>query len=533
MSRRSRTRSEFGTIDQVFLVEIPPSTPMCSRPLKPSASGDLLSDLLDEYDHNSQNGRYSDPGNLSTIANKAFSLDAEVERVIKTTNYDRRRFVVLIKLVLPATRNTSNVDYITGFTDMYDFKTRDGGSIADIAPDTRIYFNNTVKSIHSSDDLDRRGRRVQIDRVNQVLGNRDQSWFDSDRRSGRRRRDDNEVTLTPYQMVQKLGARATQLEVTSGDIESTMTDKRNLLASTTMSNYEDRVPSGYLSRITEGLESASRSRRSNSSRANRNAETDTEYYGTASKKTGDSKTMSTPFFKALINQTDFDDDNFVTWEDLEKVFPELIDDGDDIVELLTIDRDSSNRGGRSTIDDILDPEDTESWETRTTTTTIANHVASSIPPLMADLMISEVSLIITNDNRRGKIEVTPGDMIRSIFKEFDDPDALDVLCDRVKEFVIDGMPFTKAQFYIDGVFSIIRSTQVAVSFDGDESVPYNYASYSDAVASPLITIDKDRVTDILDELSEINEHIYNRNGGRSRRRSEDYDLNEDDIRSRR
>jgi hypothetical protein len=95
------------------------------------------------------------------------------------------------------------------------------------------------------------------------------------------------------------------------------------------------------------------------------------------------------------------------------------------------------------------------------------------------------------------------------------------------------MPFTKAQFYIDGVFSIIRSTQVAVSFDGDESVPYNYASYSDAVASPLITIDKDRVTDILDELSEINEHIYNRNGGRSRRRSEDYDLNEDDIRSRR
>ena len=477
-------------IIEAHFFEVPPSKVFATRPITSSCRESNLDVMIRRYRDDTDNGRLNSATTVASIANSLFEPSGSPEREVELPGGTRRsRMVVMLVVKEYGTHSVDKIQYIAGFSDIYQL---DELSDADgnIGDRVQFYFNSVIVARTSRSGESRR-QSTKVQSSSQIVGQPDGRNYRDLRRDDRPRQrmrngESQEFLLSPRSVANVMSEEAIRKSIGGSSRSS---EHRNDLDGTKRINYADRLSSSYLGRILDGYGQASRNRRY--SNEDQFARRDINFASEFMTKLKDKTAVELSFFQEIMTDSEFDIQGYIEYGDLRRIFPEIEDDRVGRVHL--IDR-----------DDEFDPDFGEGWVNSRQETIIANQIVSSLPPLMIDLMITEASFIITNEESDdGGIEMyynRDTGAVKSLFSGTLKTEAMDVLRDRVLCQVMPGMGFTNADFFINATVSLTRESQVNVAFDGGSIREYPFPSFADAMASPLVTVDPELIEEIASDI---------------------------------
>lgn len=471
------------SISRIIMIETPATAKIPARPIRCHQSGDF-DRVISDYANRTNDGVMNSESLLSPIANSVIQLDATPERIVDLPGgHDESRFVVLIEAVEETGTRTERVTYISGYTDHFDFVEAPSGA-TDVAKDMQIYFNGTVSATRTA----RRGggSKVSLTDTSQILSSPLTSM--DDHRSRRGRSDELQI-LTPSAVTHFLSKNSVA-ENFGSPVENIRDMRTSLSCLTVMrSRRDNNCPSTYMSRILGGYDQ--------SRLASKDDTVNLKTFSEMSAMVSDSPVQNSAFFRRLLEDGDFIEDGYVTWQALTSLFPEIR--RGKMLDVILLDKKEH----------VVSWRDCEDMSTELPESLIANMIVSSLPPMFMDLMFDEVDITITNDTDDGKVEVTIHGY-NSFFEGVDFIHNLDALEHRIKYWIIEGQWFTKTLFYVTGVISARGVSNLQVSYDDDVAVPYSYASFADASASSMLSRKDDALESIAGSIGRLIEVIDDR-----------------------
>lgn len=470
-------------ISRIIMIETPATAKIPARPIRCHQTGDF-DRAVNDYANRTNDGKMHSESLLSPIANSVIQLDSTPERIVDLPGgHDESRFVVLIEAVENSGTRTERVTYISGYTDHFDYVNAPG-DVTDVAKDMQIYFNGTVSATRTA----RRGggAKISLTDTSQILTSPVRDLDDLRTRRGRK---DELQLLTPSSVTHLLSQQAVadNFGTDYGNVRDTRT---SLGVMTVMrSRRDNNCPSTYMSRILGGYDQ--------SRLASKDDVVNLKTFGEMQAMVSDSPVQNSVFFRRLIEDGDFVEDGYVTWRSLTTLFPEIR--RNKLLDVILLDKKER----------VVNWRDCENMSSEMPEALIANMIVASLPPMFMDLMFDEVDITITNDTDDGKTEVTIHGYY-SFFEGIDFIQNLDTLEHRIKFWVIEGQWFTNTLYHITGVISARGISNLEVSYDDEDSIPYTYASFADASASSMLSSKEDALKDIAGSLGRLIEVIDER-----------------------
>ncbi len=507
--------SSDGRIISAKLIETPATAPVFVRPMDAHLDGRAAS----IYEQRSDGGRYHSESLLAEVANSVMGYSTAPERRVQLPGgYDQCRFRIIIEYLETRMNNTEKVSYIVGYTDHDERLERGGGSIS-FDKSMRVYFN-TISSLTRSRS-GRGGRtKYKVNDRSHVLTPPDLDRDDLGRRGRRvdRWESDDAHMLIPSVIAGHMNndnlGEIVGMNVKRSQVDDTRSSIKIIGSKRTSS--ANSIPSVYMSKVLAGYDSAKRNR------VDREA-SNLRVLGDVMDAVQDDVLSNSAFFHDIIVNSEYNEDGYITWGQLCRLYPEL--DDDRVTECSPLGDHYRHRPG---VDNV------EHWDNTDMESIIANILVSSIPPMMSELLFEEIELSITNDTADGEISIAV-DMYHSLFEKIDLRNNLDTLIYRIKHYLLAGQPWTLPMFHITATLSTRYESVVDVEYDDDEARIYRFASYADALATPLLSLDGGRIDNISNSLESLMEVIDTKyeESAREELRGDDRDDRSDRGRGRR
>lgn len=231
-----------------------------------------------------------------------------------------------------------------------------------------------------------------------------------------------------------------------------------------------------------------------------------------------------PLWNIFGQETDISRNARITWEDLERFYPETQDPNIVMVSFPDMLRGVNNRNMGSYVDRFAEERQasTEVWNNRTTETVLATMITQQLPVLMMRDLIMDIRFHVTNEVRNN---------IDGYHWTIGDPRGTGA---EAVHFVVDGLP---PQFTIDCVQNFQRSFEMlimqaltqnnahslsimvdarcdgdiflSISFDGKNPVDYLMPTFADSKASSIITSDLNRYQSVTLDVDRLSRSVLN------------------------
>lgn len=459
------------------------------RHFKPKLGGDVLDELEDAV---------RDMGSLSAIetalgdvAGRVIvpSNDCELGELAGIRSWRDRRFRVVIDVeVRPFTarNNTCERMIVIGYCDRAEITRND-----EIEPDTEIFINSIVRlsgNIRRRHGVDVESYRVIED--SSILCGHDELSFDDDRM---------EISLTPYNIFEALVANAEEED-----------------------EFDDEDDDIVLSSSILSVEAKSVKRRNNHSTNYMSDLIRADVYGrTAAEQDDDDGLLMRPnrssharesvvdadirkndFIRALANEIDdmYDTKNSFRYEDLTLFTDNNLEELDDITEVYLM----------ADADDDLE---SDSWKSARPETMAAYQVVHAIPTIAIETLHEDIEFIIDNDSIDGRTQVFIPNSSTYVEDSAGDPiDLPDECINRFESRLIKEVfePLTRRNRRLVDMHvkcNIFGVTRVEISIDGETTRPYVFASFADAMNSPVVSGNTRALRDFARDYSRIRQTV--------------------------
>lgn len=460
------------------MLETPATAPMYRRKMQ----SNINDRTIRMYEDASRGGQLHSETLLARIANSALHYAQDCEYVDLPGGYNDTRYRVIIEFLEGSMGSSENVSYITGYTDHMDCSS---GDRPDFDQEMRFYFNE-IRTLSQRGGNNLRNNTIRSVRdTSQIL-----SRIDDNALSGRSRYDSqNTHLMTPGVVTQVMQADVLHQSLGLMKDEIEINDSRTslMMHNNYRSQASNRVRSTFLTRVMGGYAKATTGRL-DGSRENISILADAVHHS------GDASIASSHFFEALIADTDYDAFGYVTWRELKRCFPELLDSGLDIdVHPLSQDRISRSFG----LDNITP------WNDNTLETVISNITVSGIPAMMPDLLFEEITFVAHNDTVDGSIYVFV-ENYATLYDDLDRTEELKILESRIQHHLYAGCDFVdNIMFHVQGTISTLFECELAVSVDDADEQVYRYPSYAAALGTSLVSSDQTDVYHIADDMRKL------------------------------
>lgn len=367
-----------STITQLWFVETGKYHRMGVRPLSAYLGGIGLDDL-----ESRTNGFTNvSTGDLAGLAGQILRPSTDPKGEVPIENgWGEQRFAFIMRVETPGEDYYQDasvrVDYVNGYTNFPGDRTLQSGLLD---PNMRMYINTVISTREIVSNNWRRSNLVSADRFLQAHTGMEDSAY----------------ALRPRDVAVAVGNIGFGLRVDS--------DFRGSLSVRPMfSAIRNELPSDYMSRLIRGYQRVV------------NAPTDfgeerdlPTLMSEVAGATGDEAGINNRFVMGLHRNTRLYDGSFFTLSELEALYPEV--KRDEVTTVITFHDPRRQINGvseaRSQGMDIgfglADPSNVSEWSGSDHETIMASIVASEVPALMMDAMLTQCSFTISNDTFNGQ-----------------------------------------------------------------------------------------------------------------------------------
>ena len=455
--------TETGTYNDAF-----------NRPYK----SDLSPYTLSQMQEATRGGERFSAQALAGVAGQILRPSAQAEGTVSIVNgWDTRRLRFMMEIEHTSFGGMRNVQFVSGYTDYVGVSLQSNA----IDPNMRLYLNQSIMT-RQSQVMTPVGLNSQllVSSTDHLLTGQ---YAPSVRSLGA------STHLMRPQDVFDISASTVFPHVQPG---TEVFDLRTTFAGTTPVRPSRRSNGSapvYLSKVMES-----------NSIAMANADEDfdlSKLYNKASEQVRENLMSANAFIAALDRQTSFGEEVSVTYGELCRMQPGL----DDIVVV------SLNRG--VTRNDVHARGSTEHWHGSNNETVCATILSNSVPALMADLMLTGVAFMATNQTIGGAGMHVQLLGATSFAQGLDLSPYLQMFTQRlINEVLADLTMNNMMDVALTCQFDMLGETIIDISLQGQPSVRFTTPSFADAMLVPVITNNHQvlatlasDITNLLDNLS--------------------------------
>lgn len=465
------------------MLETPATAPMFRRKIQ----SNITDRTIRMYEDASRGGTIHSESLLASVANSALHYSQDCDPVDLPGGYGETRYRVAIEFLETTMGSTENLSYITGYTDHMDCS--DGEEGLDFPPEMRFYFNE-LRTVATRRSNNIRGTVArQIKDTSQIL-----TRIDDDRQGSAYKQPDTHL-MTPAVVTQVMQADVLHQSLGLQQNEIEINDSRTslMMHNNYRSQGSNRVRSTYMTRVLDGY-SRARMRDLGQQRQEIGILADAIHHS------GDASIANSRFFEALLADTDYDFNGYVTWRELQRCFPEIRGSQCDIA----IHPMSQNR-----IQSAYGLNNVTPWNDGSLETMISNITVSGIPAMMPDLLLEEITFTAHNDTEDGSIFVLI-DNFATMYDDLDRAKEIETLENRIRYHLYSGCDFVdNVMFHVQGTISTQYACDLAVSIDDAEEQVYNYPNYASALATSLVSSNQEDVYHVADDMRKLLEVVKN------------------------
>lgn len=269
-----------------------------------------------------------------------------------------------------------------------------------------------------------------------------------------------------------------------------------------LSNRKNGIPTNYLADIMEGFQNALIDPTDSTGNPS-------EHLSKARAFAASPSIQMDAFIKAISNAKHVPVTSSFTFADLASLDPNVTNCTKYIkvgVPTITV---ASNFGGLSNAqpwDQMHQAGTSQTWENPDSATHMAVVLANSVPALLMELALTGIHFQSTNRNL-GSVLQQGGQMLTTVgnwesFSNFDMTNHLRTFVTRFEREIMYGLTFMNQMDYmIEMRADLLGETWIKVSVNGGPVVWYNQPSFADALAVPVLSNNRQQVTDVVNDMS--------------------------------
>lgn len=452
--------------------------------------------IMNAFAERTREGAIVNPDVLAGIAGRIIRPDVNVERVVALPNGSNSvRYRFLMVVGNPNAMNGS-IYYYSGYTDIVGYSINSNT----FDPHMRLYFNNVIQVTQTTKmGLNGPVPHVEVVECNHLihpatLGANAQMFQTTFDPMGGFGVQNQPTSLRPTDVMLRLSSQE-KSKLAGVNFGEEFVDTR-VAVDLCKSSRANSVPSNYLNKTIEGLLYGI-----NSAANNPRAESFTPY-DSAYGYVGESNVFEDRFFSLLANDYGYHQHGFICWGDMCRAHPELTVNG--VVFLINRPQMQKRDMFLSAAGDY-DPMVGD----RRPQTVLVEQIMQSLPGVLISSMISFARIHVTNMNPGGNLMVTITDPIsyanlgsNYIISK------IPYLEQHLRQIVFMDIGFNQYVPF-DAWFTVdtFGESFVRIAYNGETNyTPYSFATYSDAMATSLVSTDGRTLPTIAHDLNYLISH---------------------------
>lgn len=442
----------------------------------------ITTDLVNEFNELTQAGLKINSADVAGVAGKILNPSTVPMGTVSIDNgwsERRMRFTIEFEIASVSGRPTSK-EVITGYTD------HPGGTMqGSIDPMMRCYINNVFNLRIVREHLNGfvRDRTMLAEAAHVVT--KDHNYQVASFNDVNQKR-----LMRPEDVV---GAMMLDAVVGKENVGSSI-DIRNTLLQPKKSKRSNGLATKYVSEVVSSLNTGY-------SGQNQFLGTGAEPFEEARSNCRENLLTSDSIISLLNLNTSYLYDSYVTYQDLCRIFPDL-----DSVTVLVM-KGNTVRTFREAVRG-----DCETWNSSTMETVAATILSNSVPSIMSDLMLAQVTFVSTNRTLTGEI-ITTINNSHPFTEGMDMSQYLQVFVNRLnREVLFDLSKFNQMDYAVQAVIDLLGDSFITISINGGPNIEYVMPSFCDALASPVVSYNTHTVNQIAYNLNSLFENSRRSNG---------------------
>lgn len=257
------------------------------------------------------------------------------------------------------------------------------------------------------------------------------------------------------------------------------------------SRRKNAVPAAYMSSVLDGMRTAVQMEAIGSGYG--------DLYTSARGNVAEESVAHDAFLKLLASQRGGHYTNTFTWHEL-KMLDSNVDNVTAVNQLGDLHQHEVHVAGQ-----------TAYWHSSDRETHAASLLAQSVPALMMELTLTVVGFKTSNHTLNGALETKPF-KVWGFLKDVDVSPYLATFLTQVEAIVIrDIVGGSQSSFQCSVLADVRGETWIQVQFDNDPPIDYVVPSFCDALMSPVLTQDKQRVTTIAHDFDRLIGYVSDQN----------------------
>lgn len=432
------------------------------RPYTTHLSGQ---DLVNEIQETTQNGTVLVPESLAASAGRFIRPSSSHTGEAQIANgWTNRRIIFVMEVEITGTYGETTVQYMSGYTDHPGIS-----ASMHVDPNMRLYFNSAMSFRSMMRQYGNGGVKptIALKHATNIISPFQGAPLDQNAASHMLRPQDVVNNLHTSRFLQGVGNSGYD---TNGVRDMTTA----AMGDVSISRFSNGNPSEYLSGLLKAM-----------LRTQESLETyqafEEEKFALQSAAV---KEPSMTEFNVIVELSrqlhygGYGNDGSVSWGELISMFgPEI-----DAVTVVH----STNQ--LTPMPSAHNPLDTESTGSSTQEAIAANIVTSSLPSIMAQCMLAEMSFTITNETvgSPDPYQIIPGEHVQTIAREANFRQLANIAFSRIATEICPAVSNNNTvTFHISVMASLVRDTTVYVRLNGGPSVPFVIPTWGNSIFTPV------------------------------------------------
>lgn len=415
-----------------------------------------------------RNGKVINAGVLSGIGGQILKPSADLTHQVQIANGFGEQRLRFMMEVHSRAMGADLITYVTGYTNYPGYHRVDSLNVV-FDPNMKLYFDKTVSVQHVSNGVG--GFRSSVIDSSHLLFGEYNPSFNAGQESVA-------MSIRPEDIFSVLEISSQ----TGGDYYSDgrlvfadLMPKKSSLTNEMPGHYAAKVLSNYRDSVVNGM-------------GGMGTMPDAMQYAIGNVAEG--VINEDPLFHAICRTLNFAEDGSITYGALCTVSPGL-----DTVAALT--------GGESKYVHALHQRGTSAdWNASNMETLAATAMAIQVPAIMADLLLTGIAFIATNDTFGGEYDVQVKNY--QAFAKFDMTSYIQTFQQRLITSVLQSLSQNRqVKFHITAMIDMHGETRINVSMQGGHMYEYCNPTFASALFAPVMSYNKEQVFGLVKDFEQI------------------------------